>query len=176
MKRQRIPFEAFALRPLHRFNDAWLLLCAGANRPGAYNVMTISWGGLGVIWNKPLVMVVVRPSRHTYQFMERGTDFTVCGFPEAYRDRLTLCGTRSGRELDKVQACGLTPIPSAVVAAPGFDEAELILECRKMYYDDLEPRHFLAEHIETNYGGRDYHRMYFGELLAIHGTAAYRQR
>jgi len=74
--------------------------------------MTISWGSFGVIWGKPMAMVVVRPSRHTYRFMEAGNSFTLCAFPGEYKDQLTLCGTRSGRALDKVKACGFTPIPS----------------------------------------------------------------
>jgi flavin reductase (DIM6/NTAB) family NADH-FMN oxidoreductase RutF len=175
MTRQAIPLSHLALPVVHTFDDAWMLLCAGANKPGGYNVMTISWGGLGVIWNKPLAMVVVRPSRYTYAFMEQGDSFTLSVFPGEFKDRLTLCGTRSGRNLDKVKACGFTPVPSTLVQPPGFDEAELILECSKMYYDDIEPAHFLADHIRGNYGERDYHRMYFGEIVAAHGTSAYRR-
>lgn len=176
MQRQDIPFHDFVWPAIRGFGEGWMLLAAGVNRPGGYNVMTVSWGSLGEIWNKPLAMVVVRPSRYTYEFMEQSHSFTLCAFPGEYKDKLTLCGTRSGRTMDKVKACGFTPAPSTLVPAPGFDEAELILECLKMYYDDIEPMHFLADHIEGNYGGRDYHRMYFGEIVAIHGTAAYCRR
>jgi flavin reductase (DIM6/NTAB) family NADH-FMN oxidoreductase RutF len=173
MKRIPLPVDTFTLPVVHSFKDQWMLLTAGENAPGKFNTMTVSWGGLGVIWNKPLAMVVVRPSRFTYSFMEKHDTFTLSSFPEPYKDKLTLCGSRSGRAIDKVKACGLTPIPSSVVAAPGFDEAELIMECRKMYYDDINPAHFLAPHIESNYGGHDYHRMYFGEIVALHGTSNY---
>jgi flavin reductase (DIM6/NTAB) family NADH-FMN oxidoreductase RutF len=173
MKRLPIPFDAFTLPVIRSFKDQWMLLTAGENAPGEFNTMTVSWGGLGVIWNKPLAMVVVRPSRFTYSFMEKHDTFTLSAFPGKYKDQLTLCGTRSGRALDKVKASGLTPIPSSVIVAPGFDEAELIMECRKMYYDDIKPDHFLAAHIEPNYGGHDYHRMYFGEIVALHGTSDY---
>ncbi len=173
MRRLPIPFESLTLPVIRNIRDQWMLLTAGENSPGEFNTMTVSWGGLGVIWNKPLAMVVVRPSRFTYSFMEKHDTFTLCAFPGEYKDQLTLCGTRSGRAIDKVKACGLTPVPSSIIAAPGFDEAELILECRKMYYDDIKPDHFLAAHIEKNYGGHDYHRMYFGEILAVHGTSAY---
>ena len=69
--------------------------------------------------------------------------------------------------------CGLTPIESSKVEAPGFDQAELIIECRKVYYDDLEPAHFLDASILDNYPKKDFHRMYFGEILAIRGTDKY---
>ena len=173
MERRNIPFGEFALPIMRSFGDRWMLLTAGKNRPGGFNVMTISWGALGFIWDKPLAMVVVRPSRYTYAFMEKSDSFTLCAFPEEYREKLNLCGTQSGRYLDKVRACAFTPIASTIVDAPGFDEAELIIECRKMYYDDLEPAHFLADHIESNYGGRNYHRMYFGEIVAVRGSEAY---
>lgn len=173
MKRESIPFDALTLPVVRQFNNRWMLLTAGENRPGGFNTMTVSWGGLGVIWNKPLAMVVVRPSRFTFTFIEAHDTFTLSAFPGEYKDQLTLCGTRSGRTFDKIKACGLTPISSSAVAAPGFDEAELILECRKMYYDDIEPTHFLAGHIEANYRGHDYHRMYFGEIVAVQGTADY---
>ena len=176
MQREPIPFDELSLRIVNTFSAAWMLLTAGENKPGGFNMMTIAWGSLGVMWNKPMAMAVVRPSRHTYGFMEQSASFTLCVFPGEYRDQLTLCGTRSGRSFDKVKACGFTPMASTAVAAPGFEEAELILECRKMYYDDFKPAQFLADHIEGNYGGHDYHRMYFGEIAAIHGIAAYRRR
>jgi flavin reductase (DIM6/NTAB) family NADH-FMN oxidoreductase RutF len=175
MKRQNIPVDKFALPIIRQLNEGWMLLTAGENKPGGFNMMTIAWGGIGVMWQKPLAMVVVRPSRYTYTFMEESASFTLCAFPGEYKDQLTLCGTRSGRAIDKVKACGFTPIPSTVVSAPGFDEAEMILECRKTYFDDIKPAHFLSPDIEANYGGEDYHRMYFGEIVAIHATAAYRQ-
>ena len=173
--RSSIPFNAFTLPVFHAFDERWLLLTTGENRPSAFNMMTVSWGGLGVIWGKPLAIVVVRPSRYTYELMEKSATFTLSAFPSEYKDQLTLCGTRSGRATDKVAATGLTPIASSVVPAPGFEEAELIIECRKQYYDDLKPEHFLSAQIESNYGGRDYHRMYFGEIVAIQGTDTYRK-
>jgi flavin reductase (DIM6/NTAB) family NADH-FMN oxidoreductase RutF len=173
MKRVPLSFDTFALPVIHSFKDRWMLLTAGMNAPGEFNSMTVSWGGLGAIWNKPFAMVMVRPSRFTYAFIEKHDTFTLSAFSGEYKDQLTLCGTRSGRAIDKVKACGLTPIPSSAIAAPGYEEAELILECRKMYYDDIKPDHFLAGHIEANYGGRDYHRLYFGEIVALHGTSDY---
>ena len=87
---------------------------------------------------------------------------------------LRLLGTTSGRDTDKVEASGLTPLRSLEVPAPGFAEAELVVECRKLYWDDFEPAQFLDPVIEENYPERDYHRIYYGEILAVRGTGDYR--
>ncbi|MFH0911553.1 MAG: flavin reductase [Planctomycetota bacterium] len=173
MKRRAIPFEKLRLPILRAWGADWFLLTAGTNAPRQYNAMTVGWGSLGVMWSKPFAQVVVRPTRHTYGFLERADSFTLSAFPEKYRGALEFCGGHSGRDVNKTAETGLTPIPSSRVAAPGFAEAELILECRKMYFDDLEPGHFLDPGIESNYN-HDYHRVYFGEILAIFGTRKYR--
>ena len=174
MLRSAIPVDHFSLPVIQTIGSRWMLLTAGTFAPGQFNCMTVSWGGLGVLWNKPMAMVVVRPSRHTFTFMEAVDSFTLCVFPPEYRDALTLCGTCSGRAVDKIKETGLTPVASTQVPAPSFDEAELVLECRKMYSADLDPQRFHADHIEANYKGRDYHRVYVAEIVALFGTAAYR--
>jgi flavin reductase (DIM6/NTAB) family NADH-FMN oxidoreductase RutF len=156
------------------FDRRWLLLTAGENRPKKYNAMTVSWGSLGVLWNKPVAFVFVRPSRYTYRFIDQGSSFTLCVFPAECKDKLTLCGTKSGRTCDKIKECGFTPIASQDIETPAFDEAELILECRKIYFADIQPANFLSDEIEGNYGGSDYHRMFIGEIVCAEGTAAYR--
>ena len=117
---------------------------------------------------------MVRPVRHTYSFIERHATFTLCAFPEDRHDALLLLGTKSGRDGDKIAEAGLTPQASTVVAAPGFSEAELVLECRKIYSDDVDPARFLDPTIDRNYPNRDYHRIYFGEIVGVTGTAKYR--
>jgi flavin reductase (DIM6/NTAB) family NADH-FMN oxidoreductase RutF len=167
MPRKFVPLEELNLRIFHAWNEQWFLLTAGEKSPGAFNSMTVAWGSLGIMWGKPLAMVVVRPQRYTYEFMEKSDSFTLCAFPmEQYRDALNLCGSRSGREIDKAKACNFTPIAMSQIKAPGFDEAELILECRKIYHDDFDPARFLVPEIQENYAEKDYHRMYFGEVLA----------
>ena len=172
MERTNIPLDGAKLNALRLF-DEWLLLAAGDFAAKAYNAMTISWGSLGTIWNRPFVQVVVRPTRYTYQFMEGADTFTVMAFPDQFRPALDLLGSKSGRDGDKIAESGLTPTASTRVAAPSFAEAELVLECRKSYFDDLEPGHFLAEYIHKMYRN-DYHRVYFGEIVAIQGTEKYR--
>ena len=173
MERSPIALENF------RFDQSiiakrWMLLTAGAFSPGAFNSMTISWGSVGQLWNKTFFQVVVRPTRHTRTFLESGDTFTLCVFPESRKKALSLLGAKSGRDGDKIAESGLTPIPSSIAAAPGYDEAELIVECRKMYWQDLDPSHFLEPEIMDNYPRNDFHRAYFGEVLAVSGTDAYR--
>ena len=126
------------------------------------------------MWGRPFAQIVVRPTRYTYGFMERYETFTLSAVGESFRGALQVLGTKSGRDGDKVAEAGLTPIPSSRVAAPGFSEAELIVECRKMYWDDLRPERFLESGIQRHYPKRDYHRIYFGEMIALFGERAYR--
>lgn len=174
MKREIIPVHELALQPFAAWDQAWFLLTAGENKPGGFNSMTVSWGALGWIWERPLAIVVVRPQRYTREFMEKHNTFSLCAFSEEHRESLKMLGTLSGRDTDKMARCGLTPIPLSQIPCPGFDEAELILECRKTYFTDLDPRNFLADFIAPHYQG-DYHRVYFAEVLAASGTASYRR-
>jgi len=173
--RESIDFADLRVGAHDLWSRQWLVLTAGDYAAGEYNAMTVAWGSLGVMWNMPFAQVVVRPTRHTYGFMERFDTFTLCVFPEEHRPAVQLLGTRSGRDGDKIAASGLTPIAAIRVAAPAFDEAELILECRKIYWDNLEPRQFLHPKIEPNYPEKDYHRVYFGRIVAIAGEPAYRR-
>ncbi|MBN1886684.1 MAG: flavin reductase [Thermoflexales bacterium] len=174
MARETIAVDQFLTRIYHLWDKQWFLLTSGDFARGHYNTMTVSWGSMGVMWNRPFVQVVVRPTRYTHQFMEQYGTFTLCAFSDTYRKALNLLGSRSGRDGDKIAQAGLTPIASTQVAAPAFAEAELILECKKMYWDDFDPTHFLDPKIEENYAKRDYHRVYFGQVMAIYAEAAYR--
>ncbi|MDR4987954.1 MAG: flavin reductase [Bacteroidales bacterium] len=142
----------------------WMLITAG--KPLAYNMMTASWGAAGVLWRKPVVIIFVRPQRHTYEFLENHPMFTVSFFPEDRKEILNLCGTTSGRDLDKMNIDGLTPLetPSGAV---GFEEAKMTLECRKIYYDDINPDFFQVFELETIYPSKDYHRFYIGQIMQV---------
>ncbi len=174
MTRTDIPPDRLAMLPFHVWDKRGFLLAAGDFPTREFNFMTVSWGGLGVMWGKPIAMVVVRPTRHTRRFMDAAEGFTVSVLPESHRKALSYCGSRSGRDEDKVTGSGLTPVASRCVAAPSFQEAELILECRKIYYSDFDPGHFLDPSIEKNYPARDYHRLYFGQIVAAHGTPVWK--
>lgn len=152
-----------------RLGSRWMLLAAGDYHTVKYNAMTVSWGSFGNLWNLPFVQIFVRPTRYTMSFLESGADFTLSLFPADLRPALSLLGSRSGRDGDKIAASGLTPRASVHVAAPSFAEAELVLECKKMYSQDLDPSRFLDPLIESHYPEKDYHRVYFGQILGAWG-------
>jgi flavin reductase (DIM6/NTAB) family NADH-FMN oxidoreductase RutF len=173
-RRIEIGTGEFLVRAHEIWDQGWFLLTSGDFEARSFNTMTVSWGSFGTIWNRALAQVVVRPTRHTYQFMERHETFTLSAFPEACRPALEILGSRSGRDGDKIAEAGLTPIASTQVASPGFDEAHLIIECRKIYSDDLRPARFVDPTIDEHYPKKDYHRFYFGEIVAVRGTEAFR--
>ena len=155
------------------FANQWLLLTAGDFKSGRYNAMTIAWGSIGTMWNKPFVQVVARPQRYTRKFMDEFDTFTVCAFPASCRHALQLLGSKSGRDGNKIAESGLTPEVAAVVAAPIYAEAVLAIECRKVYWQDMDPKGFVSPAAAANYPAKDYHRIYFGEIAAIGATNDY---
>ncbi|HNW69396.1 MAG TPA: flavin reductase [Bacteroidales bacterium] len=139
----------------------WMLVTAGVR--GDYNMMTASWGGMGILWHMPVAFLFIRPQRHTYGFAEKYHKLTITFFSEKYRSILKTCGTKSGKDIDKMNIKGLTPVETAD-GAIAFEEARLVLECRKLYYDDIKPAHFIISDIDKNYPIKDYHRMYICEI------------
>ncbi len=146
-----------------RIGKQWMLV--GAGNAENHNMMTASWGGFGVLWNKSVSTVYIRPSRYTMEFVEREECYALCFFSEEYREALTFCGRNSGRDNDKCKETGLTPCFDE--AAPYFEEAELVVICRKLYAQDMDPSLFLDDAIENNYHGSDYHRIYIGEIIKV---------
>lgn len=159
--------DQFSSRNFEIFDKDWFLLTAGDFNRQKFNCMTISWGMMGTMWNKPVVQVVVRPTRYTFEFMESSPDFTVCAFPQQYRKALSLLGSKSGRDGDKIKKAHLTPCAAEKVASPAFAEANLVLECRKIYRDAFKPQGFIDPSIEKNYSSNDYHAIYIGEVINI---------
>lgn len=149
------------------WDDRWFLLTAGNFESGDFNSMTVAWGSLGIMWSVPFAQAVVRPTRHTFHFMNKYSDFTLCAFPDKYKKDLSYLGSHSGRDGDKIAQTSLTPCASDTVASPSFEEAELIIECQKMYEQDMDPEKFLEDFIHTKYKANDYHRIYFGKILQI---------
>lgn len=145
--------------------NRWFLLTSGTL--DSCNMMTVAWGSLGYMWNKPFAQVVVRPQRFTRGFMDRSDSFTLCAFPKDFRKDLNILGTLSGRDGDKLAKTRLALKPSKRVAAPSYNEADLILECRKIYIQDMDPAGFMEKAIDKNYPAKDYHRIYFGEIVTI---------
>ena len=168
-----IPFESFNSNIFTLFDDDWFLLTSGDLASGSFNCMTISWGSLGTIWNKAFAQVAVRPTRYTYEFIEKYPDFSLCAFTREYRPALSLLGAKSGRDGDKIAEAGLTPVASSRIGSPSFAEASLVMECSKLYAQDLDPKNFIDSKVMNNYPKLDFHRVYFGEVLEIRGSERY---
>ncbi len=153
---KKLDFNAFEL-----LDDAWMLVTAGVKNN--CNTMTASWGGFGILWNKTVAYVFIRPTRYTFQFSEKYEGMTLSFFTEHYREELKFCGAHSGKDIEKIHKCGFTKFETAS-GAIGFSEAWLILECKKLSYQDINPENFLDMKINNNYPKKDYHRMYICEI------------
>ncbi|WMJ22501.1 flavin reductase [Paludicola sp. MB14-C6] len=149
--------------PFHLIGDEWMLVTSGNEQ--SYNTMTASWGGLGVLWGKNVATIYIRPQRYTYEFIEKNEYFTLAFFDESYKKALGFCGKYSGRDYDKAKECNLTPMPIEQTIA--FEEAKLVLVCKKLYHQDIDPENFYDASIENNYANKDYHRMYIGEIVKV---------
>ena len=142
----------------------WFLVTAGP--PDDYNTLTAAWGGLGEVWGKDVVTLYIRPVRYTYEFLEKNDTFTCAFFDKTHKRALQILGQKSGRDGDKVADTELTPIPGMLEGTTSFAEAEMVFECRKLYYDDFDPTHFTDPLIDKHwYPEKDYHRMYIGEIV-----------
>ena len=141
----------------------WMLVAAGDKEK--FNMMTASWGSMGYLWNKPVVMVFVRPQRDTFESTDIKGEFTWSFFGEKYRHALEVCGSVSGRDVNKVQESGLTPYFTEA-GNPAFEEATLVLECKKLYADFLKEDDFLDKKVvDSLYGQKDFHKMYVAEIV-----------
>ncbi|MBN2215471.1 MAG: flavin reductase [Bacteroidales bacterium] len=144
-------------------DDEWMLVTAG--RPGDFNMMTASWGTTGILWNMPVAICFIRPNRYTFQFAEKSDYYTLSFFESSYRKILNICGTRSGRDIDKIRETGLVPVITEYENI-GYEQARMVMECKILYADYLEERHFIISEIaRKNYLSKDFHRFYIGEIV-----------
>lgn len=153
----------FNLAPLYAIDQEWAVLTAGGKEK--FNSMTISWGGLGTIWNKPVVTVYVKPIRYTYEFMETNEYFTISFYNEEYREDLGILGSKSGRDLDKVALTKITP--EFLQNTTSFKEAKLTIICKKIYFQDLDITNIPQNEVDKFYKTEPVHRMYIGEVVDI---------
>jgi flavin reductase (DIM6/NTAB) family NADH-FMN oxidoreductase RutF len=132
----------------------------------ALNTMTIGWATIGVVWSRPIFMVAVRLSRHTFSLIEKADDFTVA-IPATgtMEDELTFCGTQSGRDYDKFEECNLPVALAQKVSTPIIQVPGLHYECQIIYTSAMAPAFFSRELDENIYPARDYHTLYFGHIV-----------
>lgn len=161
---QEISYHTFSGPMIEMMGHECVLLTAG--NASAYNTMTVGWGGFGYTWQRPVAWVFVRPQRYTYGFMEQNERFTISYFGTTQQEALSICGTLSGRDTDKVLKSGLSTIvtPGALIS---FRESLMIFECRKLYFDDLKPENMLDKSILRNYPSSDFHRVYTAQIEKI---------
>jgi flavin reductase (DIM6/NTAB) family NADH-FMN oxidoreductase RutF len=172
--------------PWSTIADRWMLITAGNG--ASWNTMTASWGGFGHLWNRDVAFVFVRPTRHTFGFMESSEFFSLCFFGEEHRKMLEVCGSVSGRDCDKAALTGLLPLEFGLAGdcglplspglprspgtdgkesrVVGFGQAEIVLVCRKMHAQDIDPAGFADPDIAKHYKAADWHRLYVASVEA----------
>lgn len=133
------------------------------------NTMTIGWVTAGIIWGLPIMQVLVRESRHTFQLIESTDEFTVSFvFDDSKQEALKFCGTKSGRNFDKFEECSLETISGKKVSTPVIEGCDLHYECKIKYKTPMDKRKLAADVIESCYGEDDLHTIYFGEILTCY--------
>ncbi len=164
MEFKEIKVEELQFNPFNKIGKEWLLITAGDKEK--FNTMTASWGGVGVLWQENVATTYIRPGRYTKEFVDANDIFTIAFFNSEYRGALNICGTISGRDEDKVEKAGLTPY--FIDGTVAFQEASMILVCKKMYHDTIKPDLFdSTENISKWYPDKDYHTMYISKILKI---------
>lgn len=161
---QEITPEQLEQSPFRLIGREWMLITA--EKDGKVNTMTASWGGFGVVWEKDVAFITVRPQRYTKEFIDAASTFSLTFFPAGYKKQLAYLGAVSGRDEDKIAKTGLTVDHWA--GTPFFTEANLVLFCRKLFAQKFEPASFIDPTIaERIYPDNDYHTLYFGEISKI---------
>ena len=161
---KQIEINEFSENPFKLIGSDWMLITA--KKGDKTNMMTASWGGVGILWNKPVATIYVRPQRYTKEFIDNEEYFSLCVLPEEYRQILNYCGTKSGRDEDKIAETKLTVDESE--KAPIFKESRLVLICKKLYAQDLTEQSFIDKSlVEKNYKAKDFHTMYIAEIEKI---------
>ncbi len=147
----------------------WMLVSAGTI--DNFNMMTASWGCIGWLWNKPVAIIFVRPERYTHDFIENCEKLTLSflGDEGEMRKVYNFCGSKSGRDINKAQETGLTPVETKG-GSVAFKEARLTLECRKLYSDTIKPNAFIDANLSQWYGeGKGgYHDFYVVEIMNVY--------
>lgn len=151
--------------PFEKISRQWMLVTA--DNEDRANTMTASWGGVGIMWGKPVVTVYIRPQRYTKEYIDKSDYFTLSFLPEEYRKALNVCGTVSGRSVeDKWKEAGLHSVKIDKTTA--VEEAQEIYVCRKLYAQEMIPECFIDEECDTKwYPQKDYHTMYIAEIVKV---------
>ena len=155
--------QEIAENPFSLIGDEWMLITTAHGNNS--NTMTASWGGVGILWNKPVAFTFVRPERHTHTLLQESNVYSLAFLPEAYCNALHYCGTHSGREGDKFAAAGLTVAYENGIPYPA--EARLVLLCRKLHTLLFSQSQFTDSTLLSHYKTNGFHRPYVGDILDV---------
>ncbi len=162
---KQIDFTDVKENAVDLIKNKWGLVTAG-NGSG-YNMMTVSWGAVGELWGRDMVTVYIRPQRYTEQFLDKEEYFTLSFYPDEMKKTVHgVCGSKSGRDVDKTSETGLTPVLDD--KAPYFKEAKLVLICKKAAKSKFDPKDFIDTSVtEKWYPEKDFHFIYYGEIEKV---------
>ncbi len=152
------------------------LLLVSTDADGKPNAMTIGWGTVGIIWGKPIFVVLVRPSRYTHGLMEQTEDFTVNVPSAELREAVAFCGSKSGRDYDKFAEKGLTAVPGKKVKSPIIDECVIHYECKVVHKNDVLKDELANAIVSSAYPAGDFHTIYYGEILSVYASPDAREK
>ena len=156
--------EEIKSNPFHLIGKEWMLVTAEMN--GKVNTMTANWGGVGVMWNKDVVFVVIRPQRYTKEFVDHSDTFSLTFFNQNYKKELAYLGDKSGRDEDKIAHTGLTVVYED--NTPYFDQAKTVLICKKLYAQEFNKESFIDHALEKQiYNSEYYHTLYIAEITKV---------
>ena len=160
MRKKTEIFNVYAQTMEHLGNEGILLVAGDPPNP-----MTIGWGLMGILWGMPVFSVFVRPTRFTFQLMEKSETFSVCVMDKKYKKQVGFCGVKSGRETNKIRECGFTLEKGILIPVPYIVESSLHYECRIINKNKIEDQTLARPIISRYYPQSDFHTVYYGEIL-----------
>jgi flavin reductase (DIM6/NTAB) family NADH-FMN oxidoreductase RutF len=158
---EKLDYMAVAEKVMDQIKKGAFLTVKAGDR---LNTMTIGWGLIGFVWRKPIFMVAVRNSRHTFTIIEKAADFTVTVPTTDMHEALMFCGSKSGRDVDKYKACNLKTTKAQHTVSPIIETPAIHFECNIRFKAPMDPK-YLDKTYQELYPAKDYHTLYFGEIV-----------
>ncbi len=160
---QKHDYFSFSNKLLYNILNNWILISAG--NLTKYNMMTASWATFGILWNKPIAQVFIRPSRYTYDFIDENEFFSICFFNDSYKDILALLGSKSGKNFNKMKIQGLNPIDYENKTIY-FEQSEQVLILKKIYKTKFDGNDIDKDVKSLFYpDNKDFHFIFYGQIV-----------
>jgi len=164
MDYKKIDINELQLNPFDEIGDHWMLV--SSKKGDAVNTMTVSWGGLGVLWGKNVATIYIRPQRYTKEFIDNSEYFTITMF-DGHKKELGVLGTKSGRDGNKIKEVEFDVV--SVEGQATYKQGKMAIICKKMYHDNIKPDKFIDKSLDDKfYPQKDYHEMYIGEIVSVY--------